>query len=307
MAGEGAGAGAGQGAGAGAAAGAAGAGAGAGAGTTGAQPPAWAKEVSFADPKVAESPSLQKFKGNTLAEVAPTIIGSYLEMEKQFGTRVALPDEKNPDSIKAFREKIGVPKVPGEYVFTPPTFPEGSGLKFDKPFLDEVAGFAHEHGLTPKQAQAMVDRMAKQAVEGTAMQRVDRVRAEQETAAALQTQWGAAFEMNKSYAARVFEQFAPASLKAAVGADESLARAFGNNPDFAIMMANIGRALGEQSLIVGDPTTAPSLDTLKAEKESIMNNPAFYGGTKDKPVTREEQQKLVARLFEINQILTGGQ
>ena len=92
------------------------------------------------EPDLKASPSILKFKDkNTLAR-------SYVNLEKELGKRVGLPDFEKGDQkdVDAFWGKLGVPNAPEGYKLVPPKFPDGSGLEFAKEDLDSFSKLAHE-------------------------------------------------------------------------------------------------------------------------------------------------------------------
>lgn len=91
------------------------------------------------------------------------IVNSYRNLERQLGNSVTLPDETKPEELQKFRARLGVPEKPDGYELKMP-----DGLPEQLPYpAEDVAAFktwAHEAGLTPKQAQAIHDKfVAKQA------------------------------------------------------------------------------------------------------------------------------------------------
>lgn len=92
------------------------------------------------------------------------IVNSYRNLERQLGNSVTLPgDDAKPEDLAKFRSRLGVPDKPDGYELKLP-----DGLPEQMPYPDEdvaaFKGWAHEAGLTPKQAQAIHDKfVAKQA------------------------------------------------------------------------------------------------------------------------------------------------
>jgi hypothetical protein len=105
------------------------------------------------------------------------IVNSYRNLERQLGNAVTLPDETKPEEIQKFRAKLGVPDKPDGYELKLP-----DGLPETMPYPDEdVKAFrewAHDAGLTPKQAQALHDKFVghqAQAMQGWQQQLTERL------------------------------------------------------------------------------------------------------------------------------------
>lgn len=82
---------------------------------------------------------------------APDVVSSYRNLEKLTGSLdkiITMPTDDKPESWGAFYDKLGRPKDAAEYQLP---VPQGESPDFAK----VAAGWFHEVGLTPKQAQAL--------------------------------------------------------------------------------------------------------------------------------------------------------
>lgn len=92
---------------------------------------------------------------------ADKIISSYRNLEAKIGDSLRPPDEGASDEDwQAFYGRLGRPEAPDGYEFSMP-----EGLAEDFPYDAESAGrfaeWAHEAGLTPRQAQSLHDRFVQ--------------------------------------------------------------------------------------------------------------------------------------------------
>ena len=242
------------------------------------------------EPDLKASPSILKFKDkNTLAR-------SYVNLEKELGKRVGLPDFEKGDQkdVDAFWGKLGVPNAPEGYKLVPPKFPDGSGLEFAKEDLDSFSKLAHEARLTPKAAQRVLELFAERVIESKSRHVQEQSATRQEHEAKLKEAWGAGFQMNTGYADRVAQQFGDEEFKA--GAEATGVK---DQPWFKKFLARVGRAMGEDNLLVGE-STGQTIEGVKAELEQIKADPAYW-----KNDDRAKHDKLVARALDLQRIISG--
>jgi hypothetical protein len=118
----------------------------------------------------------------------------------------------------------------------------------DSAWLDKTAAFARERGLSPEQAQAIVDRDALSMTyhaeqQGTAVKAViDGWAAE---AKADKEIGGEAFGKNAELAKRVIDKYGSDTFKKSL--DET---GFSNNPELLRLLVRIGKQMGEDSFVL---------------------------------------------------------
>jgi hypothetical protein len=128
---------------------------------TGSQPSTQPATTTSPQQKPANGGALNEDNSTWLAnkgfKTNDDIVNSYRALERQLGNAVTLPDETKPEDVQKFRARLGVPDKADAYELKLP-----ENLPDTMPYPDEdVKAFktwAHEAGLTPKQAQALHDK-----------------------------------------------------------------------------------------------------------------------------------------------------
>ncbi len=244
------------------------------------------------DATLAKHPSVLKHKDvGTLAQ-------SYVALEKDYHNRVAIPDGKDPKATEQFWSKVGVPAGPEGYKFDQPQYPEGfpEEGKVGAGEMKEFAALAHANHVPLAAAQAIVKWAVDQRLAAASNAQMDRGKQKQVYTKELQTAWGAAYELNVSFADRVFDTFADDNFKERV-----VAKGWNLDPGFAQMMARVGRALGESDLLVGERPGGMTPDALQSELKQVQDNKLFWAY--NSPDERKEHDRLVARAYQIRQLL----
>lgn len=124
---------------------------------------------------------------------SPNDLGkAYRELSKKLGERPTLEapaDDAAPEEWQAYYEKLGRPKAPEEYAFK---LPEGvpENIPYDNDFAVKFKNWAHDAGLSPRQAQALHDKYVQDftgQLEGSIAQHQQRV---EEAHSTLVKEWG---------------------------------------------------------------------------------------------------------------------
>ena len=145
--------------------------------------------------------------------------------------------------------------------------PEGSLL--DASAIERTVAFAKEQGLSPKAAQAMLDRESKLLTSNAEGQKASW---EKEVATWLEVSkadkeiGGEGFGKNAELAKRVIERYGTKEFKEGLSAT-----GFGNHPELFRFVLNIGKAMADDQLVLpGSKNTAAPKDMADV----------FYGSTK---------------------------
>jgi hypothetical protein len=168
-----------------------------------------------------------------------------VEGQKMIGRGIFLPDDKDPDDVKADKwnkvySKLGRPDSPDKYDFkTKATLPEG--YEWNK---DAMAGFsqlAHKVGLSQNQLSAVLDFYAETMGKSAA----DPAVFAKQTKEALVKEWG-----ENGYELHLNEAYAASHM---IGGKEFLSfldeTGMGNHPVMIKFLAKIGRELREDGVI----------------------------------------------------------
>lgn len=236
-------------------------------------PPAnehWTSKFEGLDDKVKTHPSLQPFK--TPADA----IKAYTDVQPLLGRdKAPIPtDWTDAAQVKAFNDKIGVPAKAEEYKL------KDSLVKtLPKEYtVDEarVAGFekmAHDAGLTPRQAQQLLETYTKQEIEQVTG---NRLKTETDRANTLNTykqERGSQFDLDLAQAHKALINYGDEDTLKAL--NES---GFGDDPRFIKLFAKIGATLKEGTAHTsGAPGSlqSSSVDSARIRKAEMMADQGF--------------------------------
>lgn len=193
----------------------------------------------------------------------PTLLKNYVEAQKYVGGAVKIPKEgEGPEAWDRFYQKLGRPEAAEGYNFEMPELP--GGLEWQDPLVNQFKKTAHVIGLTPKQAQVILNHYAEQ-VRGEAQGR------REETARTLETlkqEVGPGYEKELAYGQAVLKQIGGQDVIDAINMS-----GIGNHVGFIKMMIRIGRELGEDSIIdvksvrESEQSAQAKIDAIMADKK----------------------------------------
>lgn len=150
------------------------------------------------------------------------------------------PDENSTETeIKAYHTALGVPETDKDYKLK-----ALEGLHGDIKITPEVeASFktiAHKHNMTGKQAEGLFGEYYGMLSDALIKADKEREVVTQETTAKLRNEWGKDFEVNSTIAKRLVAKFGGEEGTLAFGD-------LGNNPAVLKFLANLGKAISEDS------------------------------------------------------------
>lgn len=178
--------------------------------------------------------SLGKFK-------EPIEVGrAYVELEKKLGSSVQIPKaDASPEEWGKFFSRVGRPDSPDKY-----ELPE-EGLTDE--LRARIRKEAYESGATPKMVQALIGTILEDAK--ARMQAEEKASEERFTASVneLKKEFGDQYEANVQLANRALKGLFPSAAQAFID------RGFGNDPALIRDLVALGRRLGEDKLVVGNP------------------------------------------------------
>lgn len=213
--------------------------------------PGWAKAAGVDESLEAK---FRTFKG---------LSDSYINLEKTLSKdKVPLPGKDATDAdLDAFYAKVGRPEKPDGYGFKRPDDLDAS--MWDDKRVADFSNLAHKLGLTPRQAQGIIDHelvtaraMAKAAADRPA-----------ETVALLRKEWGADADAKLAAASAIAKQ---------LGGDEIVGDPLlANHPGFIRAFAKVAEALAEKPGVPGARSQAlGAAGGIQAEIDKVMNDPA---------------------------------
>jgi hypothetical protein len=189
---------------------------------------------------------------------------SYLNAQKLIGhppeRLLSLPAGDDPKEWDGVWSKLGRPEAPEKYDLGKP--PEG--LKESPEFKTAFLKRAHETGLNGKQAKALYDWYATEAIAAGTASRTAAAAKQTEAEAKLKTEWGTAYDQNLTLAKNALRHYGDADLIAAL--DDGL----GNDPRVIRVFAKLGKQLTEDGL-VGKTGGADGARLSPAEAQQQIN------------------------------------
>jgi hypothetical protein len=198
--------------------------------------PAAPEWLTSLPPELRDAPSLKRY--GSVQDLAR----AYTEAETLIGRKGIIPPGENdpPEVHRKFREALGVPEKPEGYALKPPAgVPEGT---FTPESAAMFQSWAHKHGLTPKQAQGLLEDYLGSTAQGLAANEQARAAKVEEAVTTLRGEWGAAYDAKVERANRALKQFGGDDLVAAL-AETGLA----NDPRMIRAWAAIGEKMGEDN------------------------------------------------------------
>lgn len=244
-----------------------------GSGGNGASLPDWFQPV---DADVRSFIETKGWKPENPSALISALGKGYIGAEKLVGVeKIPVPGKDAPAELwETVYDRLGRPKD-GKYQFTKP---EGAGEAFDL-FADKIGKMAHAAGLNQKQADQVVQFMAKFGEEGMAEQSNRQKAAFEAGVAALRSEWGAKYEGNVEIANRGAAWLGGDFAKLA--GDLGLA----NNPVFVKAMNKLGAATADDSIVGGgkNGSFAMTPEEAKAEIAKMEGDPKHPIFRKDHP------------------------
>lgn len=180
------------------------------------------------------------------------MLQSYQGLEKLVGNpdaRLTVPGEDaTDDDWSALYSKLGRPENKDGYEFA---MPEGlpEDFNYSEDLRDGMRAWAHEAGLSPRQAQRLHDGYVKHMADVQSNRAAEMQQAHTEAVNNLKREWGGKYDQNVELAARAAET---------IGGNDMLGlleAGLGNNPIMIKALAKVGEMLGEDSLVGGGDAT----------------------------------------------------
>ena len=255
------------------------------------------KEGQPQETSVWDNPSLGKFKSPEGTYEHDKLAKSYLELESMVGKRVPVPTKESPDEEwDKFFDRIA-PKDASEYQLELPGVDDVNAEE-----LAEWRREFHKAKLVPKQAQHIMNMLAKSVVADQTRTKQANQELERETANTLKEQWGPNYEGNK--------ELVKASLRELGGDDlvATFAPLLNNNVAGAKFLYDVAKELRTSPILKDQGLGNFGLmtnDEAMREKADIMKNPEnpLYHSYHDKG-SFEKRKPAIDRINQLNSILT---
>lgn len=166
----------------------------------------------------------------------PTLVKNYINAQRMVGKKGhMLPDENSgEDTWNEFYTKMGRPETGDDYGL--------QSEQLNEDFVKNFSAKAHEIGLMPRQAQALMEYYNESASNENSQDQEALRASEQASLELLKNEWGEGFNTKVHKAQVVAKQFGGESFIKAL--DE---QGLGSNPEIIKFLANIGESLNEDS------------------------------------------------------------
>lgn len=233
-------------------------------------PATWREDMvkGIDNPKAADV--LKRYQSP--ADLAKALISAQEKIRSGEYKRVAAPDPKDPEAVKAWRLEQGIPASPDEY-----ELPQVAGVDMTK--LDDatkenigaIRSTFHEANLTKEQAATVSKAMTELAERTSAAEAQADARALMATEDTLRAEWGSEYRSNIAANLAFLEQTFGDMTDDFLGARLPDGRRLANVPEIAKAINSLARASGSDVIFDGDKGGPSSIEARRAEIEKIMN------------------------------------
>lgn len=209
------------------------------------------------------------------------------ERDRLKNTALVVPGEDaDEETVKAFREKLGVPDSPDGYEFPEP---EGELSEFEQQSRQQWAQRFHEMGVPKDTAARIVESWREDMGKAAeAVAQADQKFAN-ETEAMLKREWGAEFDRNKGIAATAGKELFGEDWDAMKEAQTKEGRLLLDHPAMLKMLARVGREMQEGSLAMDESTRSTIED--QATEARQKRNEAMGRGDRDAARRWDEKER----------------
>ena len=186
-----------------------------------------------------------------------TLINQQKLLGKKADAILVPKDDASPEEIAVFRAKIGVPENVDAYPTKPKDLPQG--MEWNEGQAKEFNALAHKLGITPAQAEQIMNfeaqRAAAQAQEAQVQQKAEFEQARKTLAEA----WGERYETNKAVATRMAQS---------LGLDPNTKGL--SDPAVVVALERAARMVSDDKIVSSD--VASTMQAGKARAMDIMTN-----------------------------------
>jgi hypothetical protein len=192
------------------------------------------------------------------AAMAKTLINQQQMLGKKADAVIVPTEKSSPEEWAAFRSKIGVPENADAYPVRPSNLPEG--FEWDEAQAKQFNAFAHEKGLTPAQAEALMSWDAQRAAGQAEAQQAAAAAEFAAGKKALAELWGEKFDVEMAVTKRAVQ----------VGGGDANSKGFGD-PEVVKVINRLARLVSDDKIVNSDSTATFMAGRAKAT--DIQKNP----------------------------------
>ena len=249
------------------------------------EPTATTTEASWRDAlpdDLKSNESLGKFSDiSTLAK-------SYINAEQMIGKdKMVVPGANTTeDEWSDIYDKLGRPSAPDAYELTAEL---AEGEQVDAQLMSSFKETAHKHGLSPAQAQGLLDYYNNISTQSMTDMANNSVLVQEQSQRELREEWGGSYEANLSQASNIGKQFFGEEIYGLQMADGSQ---LGDNPTLIKGLAKMASVVSEDTL-VGDKQSAASGGNFQQQINDLTSPNSAYWNKMD-PQHDATVQKVLA-------------
>jgi hypothetical protein len=229
--------------------------------------------LQFFPESLRNEKTLEKFSGQSQEEVLGKLAQSYIALEKMPRGVVPPKDDAPKEEWDRFYERLGRPKSFEEYKVELKV-PEG--IEWNKEAETLMLKKMYERGLTPRQAQGLLEDYLNLSAEAMTTIQQEKARSREEAEAALRKEWGPLADRNIALVQRGVHEFS-ADTGFKEWLDETGA---GNDPRFFKFALRVFQPMLEDNLIRGEGL-GMRREEAQAEIKKLMATKEYLSG--DKP------------------------
>ncbi len=226
------------------------------------------------------------------------VVKSYAALQSRLGRSIVKPGaEASAEELAAYHRQLGVPDSPAGYDLSLPESlpeqlrPDAAGEALQHDFVAAM----HEAGASNEVVQKALDWYYGTLDQSVAQKEQANADQRAETEASLRRDWGADHERNLNFAQRAVRDFGDEDFVSLLETREIDGVKLGDHPSFVRAFATIGRRMGEDLPLSGEPERGQAglqtrIDSLHALQDS---DPRRYASD----AVQRELQDLYGRLY----------
>ncbi|RKX27481.1 MAG: hypothetical protein DRP45_00930 [Candidatus Zixiibacteriota bacterium] len=251
---------------------------------TAGEPSDWRSGLSV---EQQNSPALKDFSS------VEALAGSYLNTKSMVGQDKVVKPQSDEQWSDVYN-MLGRPETAGDYKYE--SMPEVDGPVAEALQEDQswFSGVAHELGLSQMQADKLFSAYAGRANEVAQTQTADAEQAHARAVAAIEKEWGNAYDTNLDVAERAVKHLGGQALM-----DALVNTGAGNNVLILDAFMKAGKMMSEDIGIDKAGNEANTPDQLRDQVSSLQQNPAYQDGT------HPDHSRIVEKMMRLNERIYG--
>jgi len=233
--------------------------------------------------------SLEKFSD------VSTLAKSYINAESMIGKdKMVVPGANTTEEEwNDIYDKLGRPSDPNGYELTAEI---AEGEQIDEQLMSSFKDAAHKHGLSPTQAQGLLDFYNSISSQSMVDMENNAILAQEDSSRTLREEWGRSYEENLNKASNVAKQFLGEDIFSVQLADGSL---LGDNASLIRGLNKIATVVSEDTL-VGDKDSAASNAGMQQQINDLTAPNSPYWNKMD-----PQHEATVQKVLALREVVSG--